>query len=72
MSSGIYKDLESRRAYQRKYHAEMRKKQTDSKEYVIRKCIRSVKGLRKEIGDYNCNRVIECLESVYRSLTENT
>lgn len=66
MASGIYKDPEKRKAYQKMKYAERREKQLESKEYVLRKCIRSVKGLRKEIGDYNTNRVIEVLERIYR------
>lgn len=66
MSSGIYKDPEARKAYQKMKYAERREKQLESKEYILRKCIRSVKGLRKEIGDYNTNRVIEVLERIYK------
>jgi len=63
---GIRKDPEARKAYQRMKYAERREKQLESKEYILRKCIRSVKGLRKEIGDYNTNRVIEVLERIYK------
>ena len=66
MASGIYKDPEARKAYQKMKYAERREKQLESKEYIMRKCIRSVKGLRKEIGDYNTNRVIEVLENIYK------
>ena len=66
MPSGIYKDPEARKAYQKMKYAERREKQLESKEYIMRKCIRSVKGLRKEIGDYNTNRVIEVLERIYK------
>lgn len=67
MMQGIYKDKEARKAYQRMKYAERREKQLESKEYILRKCIRSVKGLRKEIGDYNTNRVIEVLERIYKN-----
>lgn len=66
MANGIYKDPAARKAYQRMKYAERREKQLESKEYVLRKCIRSVKGLRKEIGDYNTNRVVEVLERIYK------
>lgn len=66
MNGGIYKDPDARKAYQKHYYAERRKNQLESPEYIMRKCIRSVKGLRKEIGDYNTNRVIETLENIYK------
>lgn len=66
MASGLYKDPEARKAYQKMKYAERREKQLESKEYILRKCIRSVKGLRKEIGDYNTNRVVEVLEGIYK------
>ena len=62
----IYKDTEKRKEYLREYHKARYAKQKESKEYLLRKCIRSVKGLRKEIGDYNTNRVVEVLERIYK------
>lgn len=66
MQSGIYKDAEKRKAYQHQYQVERWKKKKESREYLIRKCIRRVKGLRKEIGNYNTNVVIELLEEIAR------
>jgi hypothetical protein len=50
-----------RTEYQRQYHLARREKQINSKEYIIRQCMSAVRKLRKEIGNYNCDRVLEVL-----------
>ena len=62
MSSGIYKDAEARKEYLRQYHLERKEKKMQSKEYIIHQCMKAVRKLRKEIGDYSCDRVLEVLK----------
>ncbi len=50
-----------RREYQKQYHLARREKQVNSKEYIIRQCMSAVRKLRKEIGDYSTDRVLEVL-----------
>ena len=62
MSSGIYKDSEARKEYLRNYYSKSKQQKMQSKEYIIRQCMRAVRKLRKEIGDYSCDRVLEVLK----------
>jgi len=50
-----------RREYQKQYHLARREKQITSKEYIIRQCMSAVRKLRKEIGNYSTDRVLEVL-----------
>lgn len=50
-----------RREYQKQYHLARREKQVASKEYIIRQCMSAVRKLRKEIGNYSTDRVLEVL-----------
>lgn len=68
----MYKDSEKRRAYQHKRYennkAEIlkmsRERRLDSRKYIVTQCIKSVRKLKKEIGEYNCNRVLDELEKL--------
>lgn len=50
-----------RREYQHQYHLQRRQQQLNSREYIVRQCMSAVRKLRKEIGDYNTDRVLEVL-----------
>lgn len=72
MSSGIYKDPEKRKEYFRKRYEEnreeileqSRQRRMDSRKYIVGQCMKSVRKLKKEIGEYNCNRVLDELEKI--------
>jgi hypothetical protein len=50
-----------RKEYQHQYHLARRAEYENSKGYVIKQCMKSVRKLRKEIGNHNCNLVLEAL-----------
>ena len=55
-----------RKEYQKQYHIARREQQINSKEYIIRQCMSAVRKLRKEIGDYSTDRVLEVLRDQVR------
>jgi hypothetical protein len=75
MKSGIYKNSENRKAYLREYYQahkeeknaaakEQYKLKQDPRKYAISQCMSCVRKLKKEIGEYSCNRVLDELEKL--------
>lgn len=72
MASGIYKNPENRKEYLHKRYEEhkeeiseqRRQRRMETRQYIVTQCIKSVRKLKKEIGEYNCNRVLEELEKL--------